>query len=354
MSPKPSLLVLALAAVSLAAGAQTNLIRVSTANSTLTLLVGQDGRLYQLGYGASSAAVAAPTNELTRELEFQPPFGNGFILEPALQATHADGNTSTDLEYLRHATTTLDDDTTLTRIELKDSYYPFFVTLCLKACQKEDVLEQWAEIRHEEDGPVTLWRFASSAPVFQAKEYWLTQLHGNWADEAQMTEERLTPGLKILDSKLGVRASRYRTPSFLLSLDKPADEETGEVFGGSLEWSGSFQLAFEVDWTNRLRALAGINPFDSQYPLERGKVFTTPGMLWTWSDRGKGQVSRNFHHWAMRHGVRDAAQPRPVLLNNWEATQFDFNEKKLVSLLDGAKELGVELFLLDDGWFGNK
>ena len=109
-----------------------------------------------------------------------------------------------------------------------------------------------------------------------------------------------------------------------------------------------------MDWENRLRALAGINPFDSQYRLARGKVFTTPAMLWTWSDHGKGQVSRNFHHWAMRYGVRDAAQPRPVLLNNWEATQFDFNESKLVSLMDGAKDLGVDLFLLDDGWFGNQ
>jgi alpha-galactosidase len=77
-------------------------------------------------------------------------------------------------------------------------------------------------------------------------------------------------------------------------------------------------------------------------------------MLWTWSDHGEGQVSRNFHHWAMLHGLRDGAQPRPVLLNNWEATYFDFNENKLVSLLDGARDLGVELFLLDDGWFGNQ
>jgi alpha-galactosidase len=353
-SLKSNLLAFLLAAIPLAARAQTNTILIGTAHSSLTLFVGHDGRLYQLGYGRSTAEAATPAKDPARETEFHPQFGDGFVLEPALQATHGDGNTSTDLAYVRHTATTLDDDTTLTRIELKDKFYPFFVTLCLKACRNEDVIEQWTEIRHDEEGRVTLWRFASSAPMFRAREYWLTHLHGDWADEAQMVEERLTSGLKILDSKLGVRASKYHTPSFILSLDKPADEESGETFGGSLEWSGSFQLAFEVDWENRLRALAGINPFDSQYRLERGKVFTTPAMLWTWSDHGKGQVSRNFHHWAMRHGVRDAAQPRPVLLNNWEATQFDFNESKLVSLLDGAKDLGVELFLLDDGWFGNK
>jgi alpha-galactosidase len=354
MSLRLNLPALMLAAISLAAGAQTNAILIGTVNSSLSLFVGRDGRLYQRGYGRSAPEAAMPAKDPARETEFYPQFGDGFILEPALQATHGDGNTSTDLEYVRHTTTTLDDDTTLTRIELKDKFYPFFVTLCFKACQKEDVIEQWAEIRHVERGPVTLWRFASSAPVFRAKQYWLTQFHGDWADEAQMLEERLTPGLKVLDSKLGVRASRFRTPSFILSLNKPAAEETGETYGGSLAWSGSFQLAFEVDWDNRLRALAGINPFDSQYRLQRGQVFSTPAMLWTWSDHGEGQVSRNFHHWAMLHGLRDGAQPRPVLLNNWEATYFDFNENKLVSLLDGARDLGVELFLLDDGWFGNQ
>src|SRR5690242_786299 len=105
---------------------------------------------------------------------------------------------------------------------------------------------------------------------------------------------------------------------------------------------------------NRLRGLCGINPFGSQYHLSSGKGFQTPVMLWAWSDHGKGQVSRNFHRWARRYGIRDGAKPRPVLLNNWEATHFDFDEQKIVALFDGAKELGAELFLLDDGWFGDK
>ena len=150
MSQKLNLLAWLLAAVSLAANAQTNVIRVSTANSSLTLLVGHDGRLYQLGYGRSTPDVPAPSKDPARETEFHPQFGDGFVLEPALQATHGDGNTSTDLKYVRHASTALDDDTTLTRIELKDKFYPFFVTLCLKACSDEDVIEQWTEIRHDE------------------------------------------------------------------------------------------------------------------------------------------------------------------------------------------------------------
>ena len=329
-------------------------ISITTANSALTLLAASDGRLYQLGYGRPQN-VAPPQRTPGREREFYPAAGSGFILEPALQATHADGNTSTDLEYVTHTATALDTNVTLTRIELKDKYYPFFVTLCLKTYHAQDVIEQWAEIRHQEPSTVTLYRFASSAPLLpKADSYWLTHFHGDWANEAQWVEERLASGMKVLDSKIGVRAHQYRTPSFLVALNGAAREDSGEVFGGSLAWSGSFQLAFEVGTDDRLRSLSGINPFGSQYRLAPGQAFITPAMLWNWSGEGKGQVTRNFHRWARRYGIRDGGQPRPVLLNNWEATGFKFDEARIVSLFDGAKSLGAETFLLDDGWFGNR
>lgn len=329
-------------------------IRIATAHWAITLLAGDDGRLYQLACGPASRAISPPKSAPARETEFHPPYGDGFILEPAVQATHADGNTSTDLIYVKHDAQTLDTNITLTRIELKDPAYPFFVTLCFRAYAQDDMIEQWTEMRQQEEGPVTLYRFASSAPVFKAKEYWLTQFQGDYQREATLAEEKLSPGIKALDSKIGVRASRFRIPSFVLSLDAPAKEEAGEALGGSFEWAGSFQLAFEVDWENRLRALCGINPSASQYRLQPGQTFATPAMLWTWSDHGKGQVSRNFHRWALRYGIRAGNQPRPVLLNNWEATYFNFDEKAIVALFDGAKELGVDTFLLDDGWFGNR
>jgi alpha-galactosidase len=327
-------------------------IKIATAHSVLMLRVGADKRLYEIHYGAPRKDVAS-TNVLARETEFYPQSGNGFILQPALQVRHPDGNTSTDLIYLKHATSAVDSNVSLMRIELRDPAYPFFVTLCLKSYREEDVIEQWAEILNEDDGVATLHHFASASPVLEAKEYWLTQFHGDYKHEATLSEEELSPGIKILDSKIGVRASRFCIPSFIVSLGGAAAEETGEAIGGSLKWSGSFQLAFEVDWKNRLRALCGINPFGEQYKLKRGDTFTTPAMLWTWSDHGKGQVSRNFHRWARQYGIRDGEKPRPVLLNNWEATDMNFNEGLIVSLFDGAKEIGADTFLLDDGWFGN-
>jgi alpha-galactosidase len=329
-------------------------ITVSTARSSLRLVVARDGRLYEIAYGSASRVPTLPTRTPAREDEFHPPSGNGFLSEPALQVVHADGNTSTDLVYQSHEVTQESPGVSVTRILLKDRYYPFYVTLAIRAFRDEDVIEQWTEVRHTESRPVVLARFASSAPVIEGDSYYLTQLQGDYSREAELVEERLSPGIKVLDSKLGVRADQMRNPSFILSLDGPAREEEGEVFGGSLEWSGSFQLAFDVDWTKRLRVLAGINPFASEYRLPRDSVFRTPAMLWSWSGAGKGQISRNFHRWARKYAIRDGDKPRPVLLNNWEATYFDFDEQKIVSLFDGAKELGVDLFLLDDGWFGNK
>ena len=275
-------------------------ISVPTAHSCLTLCVETNGRVYQLGYGSINTKHSVPKKMLDREMEFLPAYGNGFILEPAIQATHADGNTSTDLIYVSHDATNVEADITLTRIHLKDRFYPFYVNVYLEAYAKEDVIKMWTEIRQDEKSDVTLYRFASASPSLKAKEYYLTQFHGDWAREGEISEERLTPGLKILDSKIGVRASQYRIPSVILALDGPAKEDSGQVFGGSLEWSGSYQLAFDVDWNNRLRALAGINPFASQYHLPPEAVLDLPPMLWTWSDHGKGQVSRNFHDWARR------------------------------------------------------
>jgi len=256
--------------------------------------------------------------------------------------------------YVKHFTVPVDDNVSLARIELRDARYPFFVTLNLQAYRDEDVIEQGVEIRHDESGIVALDRFASAAVLLRGRGHWLSQFPSDYKREATQAEERLGPGIKILDSKIGVRATRFRMPSFLVSRGQPAQEEQGEVLGGSLAWSGSFQLAFEIDHRTRLRMLSGINPAGGRYHLANGAVFTTPKMLWSRSGQGKGQVSRNFHRWARKYGIRVGEQPRRTLLNNWEATHMNFDEAKIVSLFDGAAEIGVETFLLDDGWFGNR
>ncbi len=329
-------------------------IEMQADNLKLTLLVGDDDRLYQLGFGDADKSIKIPDKPLPREMEFLPAYGNGVITEPAIQATHTDGNTSTDLRYVSHRVDTISNDIIQTIISLRDPAYNFFVDVNVKCYQNSGMMEIWNDIRHDErGGNVILYRYASASPLVKSNEYWLTQFNGRYKREATMEEERLGEGIKVLDSKLGVRATQYRIPSFILSCGQPAKEREGEVLAGSLRWSGSYQLAFDMDWNKNLRVLTGINPLASHYNLERGATFTTPSILWVYSKNGKGEASRRFHRWANQYAVRDADRPRPVLLNNWEATHCDFDEDRLVGLFDGAREVGAELFLLDDGWFGN-
>ena len=320
---------------------------IQTRSLSLDFQVGDDGRLYQQPVGAKK-------DSLKRDDEAYPQAGDGYIWEPALQIIHADGNTSTALQYDGIARSTLDGGRQLTEVKLHDPAYPVQVSLNFQTDSERDVIEQWTTITAHESGGVTLEKMASSALMLPANNVCVTHFFGDWAKEMinPITDE-LTAGTKILDSKIGVRADQFRNPNFILSFDGPPAENSGRVLAGSLEWSGSFQFAFDNNGQN-IHALCGVNPFASAYHLKSGQTFTTPKMLWAWSTNGLGDMSRKLHRWARDYGMRDGHKTRTVLLNNWEATGFDFDFNRIVSLYDPAKEIGVELFLLDDGWFGNK
>jgi alpha-galactosidase len=328
-------------------------IDVGTTRARYHLMVEADGRLYNARFGSlpipRQATEGSGGDSLT---EAYPTSGTRYVFEPALRVIHADGNTSTDLVFADHRATEAD-GVRETRLRLRDPAYPLEVELVFRAHLETDVIEQWADIRHTEERPVLLERFASAAPQITG-EAWLTHYHGDWINEMNPVTERLTPGMKVIDSKLVVRAARFAPPLFHLSIGEPATENWGEVWGGMLDWSGSFQFAFDHNGLGQIRLLAGLNPLGSAYRLEPGVVFRTPLMRWAWSGTGLGELSRKLHRWARRHGLRDGHKPRSIPLNNWEATYFDFDEKKLVELFDGAQALGIELFLLDDGWFGTK
>ena len=243
-------------------------------------------------------------------------------------------------------------------IHLKDPVYPFEVILYYKAYYTDDVIEQWTSIKHMETNTVRLQKYSSVNLYFSsASQYYLTHFHGDWAREMNPEEIQLTAGIKVLDTKLGTRAHLFQSPSFLLSLNQPLnhiDESYGEIFAGTLAWSGNYQIQFEIDPRRNLRLIAGINPYASAYILMPNKEFITPSFLFTYSCQGLGVISRNWHRWARKYRIPQGEGNRLTLLNNWEATYFDFNETKLITLIKDGKKLGVDLFLLDDGWFGNK
>ncbi len=321
---------------------------VKTKGFAVNFQVGDDGRLYQRPIGASDSKA-----KLRRDDECYPQAGDGYIWEPALQVVHADGNTSTALVYEGMTQTNISPDMEMTCIRLHDPAYPFAVTLYFLTHHDEDVIEQWTKMVHHEPGRVTLERMASSSLLLTTNVY-LIHFFGDWAKEMlSPITEQITPGTKVLDSKIGVRADQFQNPNFILSLNGKTTETNGEVLAGSLAWSGNFQCAFDDDGRG-VRALCGVNPFASVYHLKPDESFTTPKMIWTWSDHGLGDMSRKLHRWARDFGMRDGHKTRAVLLNNWEATGFNFDFNRIAGLFEPAKQLGVELFLLDDGWFGNK
>jgi len=327
-------------------------IVIETQHTSLVYAVGKNKKLYQIYFGEKLNN--ASDYQLQRAVhEAYVPSGTDNTFEPAIRMVHNDGNPSLEL-LVSEDKTVRDGNVTTTVIVLKDPKYPVTVKLNFVTYSNEDLFKTWTEIVHQEKNPVILTNFASAMFHFDASQYWLTQFHGDWAKEMQMQEHQLTSGIKIIDSKLGTRANIYQTPVFLLSKNKLSDENSGEVIAGTLGWTGSFQLLFEIDQLNSLRMAAGINPFGSEYRLKPNENFVTPEFQFTYSSQGRGQASRNFHNWARKYGVLDGQKSRLTLLNNWEATYFDFDETKLTNLFGGAKELGVDLFLLDDGWFGNK
>ena len=282
------------------------------------------------------------------------PSGTWNVSEPALEIAHADGNPSTELNYIEHTTKQIEDNVSLTTILLKDPLYKTEVQLFYKVFQKENVFEQWSSITNLEEESIELKKYASANLYFRNDAFFLTQYHGSWAEEMQPETHKLTNGIKVLDSKLGARANLFAPPTFMLSLDKEATEETGKVILANLAWSGNYRIDFERDRYKNLRLIAGANAHAAAYHLGAGKTFDTPHFIYTYSENGKGTASRNMHRWARKYRLYDGEGERLTLLNNWEATFFDFDENKLVDLFDGAAELGLDLFLLDDGWFANK
>ena len=361
---KVFMIIAAMCMTSIMASAQKT-IRVSTDKTDLVMQVSPKGRLYQvyLGdklknpsdynhlkwdvYAASDGAVCQRGHEVYATS------GAEDFFEPAVAVTHADGNMTTYLYYQSSEEKAIRGGVE-TIITLKDKVYPLTVKLHYAAYPKENVIKAWSEISHKEKAPVTLWRYSSTMLYFKANKYFVTNYHSDWAKEGQPETCQLTAGKKIVDTKLGTRAAMHEEPFFELGFDEPAKENEGKVMLGTIGWPGNFRFTFEVDNVGALRVIPAINPYASNYKLKAGETFTTPEFIFAMSDNGIGEASRNLHNWARQYQVNMGMEDRLTLLNNWENTGFDFNQASLALLMKDAKDLGVEMFLLDDGWFGNK
>ena len=356
----------AVASAAVAAPSDDKVIRISTDNTDLVLKVApKTGRLYQTYLGQKLLndselcgldwvqVAGSDGSNSVRGWEAYSTSGNEDYFEPALGVTHFDGNATTYLYYVDSSVSTVEGGTKTT-IRLRDDKYPLNVTLNYVAYPKENVIKTWSEISHDEKKPVTLTQYASAMLYFNEPVYYLTEFSSDWAKEAQMKSQKLEFGKKVLDTKLGSRAAMHTHPFFEVGLNGPVNENHGEVLMGTLGWTGNFRFTFEVDNVGNLRVIPGISPYASNYELKAGEVFTTPEFIFTISYDGTSTGSRNIQDWARKYSLKDGQGTRLTLLNNWENTAFDFDQDILANLMKEAKHLGVDMFLLDDGWFGNK
>ena len=351
--------------ISATAVAAQKTIRVCTDNTDLVLQVNNNGRLYMVYLGDKlinasdvdkfewTMDTGSDASVSQRGHEAYMCSGGEDFFEPALGVTHADGNKTTYLYYKDSQVRAVNGGNE-TIVTLADNKYDVEVRLHYIAYPKQNVFKVWSEITNHEKKEISLWKYASTMLYFNSQKYFLTNYHGDWAREAQPAVQQLTYGKKIIDTKLGTRAAMHSQPFFELGFDMPTSENIGRMMLGTIAWTGNFRCTFEVDNVGGLRVIPGINPYASAYKLKPGKTFATPEFIFTLSNNGSGEASRNLHDWARLYQLKDGTGDRMTLLNNWESTGFDFNQGSLADVMKEAKKIGVDMFLLDDGWFANK
>lgn len=284
--------------------------------------------------------------------ETYPCFGISSYGEKAFAVAHSDGNMSVDLvvEGVRQYS---DEEADITEITLKDKVYPLVVKQYYKAYKGTDVISTWVEITNNAKKALTLYKFASASLPVKRADNWLTHFHGTWGAENMMEEEKLTNGQKVIANKEGIRNTQTDNPSFMLTLDGCPQEENGRVIGASLASSGNYLMKIIAD-NSRINVIAGINEEVSHYILEPKETFVTPELAMTYSSEGKGGVSRAFHRWARAYKLNQGNKERDILLNSWEGVYFNVNQEGMDQMMKDMSAMGGELFVMDDGWFGDK
>ena len=281
-------------------------------------------------------------------------WGAGLYNEPALKITFADGNRDLVLHYQSHTETPQGFD-----VELKDISRAIYVTLHYTMDPASGILARSATIENREPQPVTVEQAAAAAWALPAGRYTLNDLTGRWAGEWTLNQEPIEGGAKVIESRRG-STGHQANPWFAIQAGSP-DEEHGEVWFGALAWSGSWRITVERDQLDAVRVTGGYNPFDFGYVLHPGEWLETPVFYAGYSAHGLGGASRLLHRFELEHilprtGAKGARTPRlrPVLYNSWEATGFNVNEAGQMALAEKAAALGIDRFVMDDGWFGQR
>ena len=351
---KSFFLMTALSLIGKAASAQV-ILPVSTPRTSLVIEATKGGELKQLYYGArlNEKDLTSLNASGLPGMNAYPVYGMNCQSETALAVKHGDGNRTLQMEVVK-----VENDTAahsiLTTVFMKDKVYPFYVNVYYKAYQDVDIIETWTEIKHDEKKNVTLTQFASGYLPVRRGNVWLSSLYGSWANEGKVAQEPLQPGMNVIKNKDGVRNSHTAHAEVMLSLDGKPQENKGDVIGAALCYTGNYKLRIDTDDSDYHHFFAGINEENSAYNLARNEMFRTPVLALTYSTQGLSGASRNFHRWARAYKLAHGNTPRKILLNSWEGVYFDINQQGMEQMMTDIASMGGELFVMDDGWFGEK
>ncbi len=286
-------------------------------------------------------------------------FGKGDYREPTIHLELPDGSRTTDFLYDSHTLIQnrkiegmpqVDKKETL-EIKMVDQVANIELYLYYSVYEEEDSIVRSIELVNKNKEDIILDKALSFSIDMLNKDYSLSKLDGAWIRERHITDTKLTTGTVHFDSKKGVSSSDHN-PFFVIKEQKTL-EDYGNAYGFALVYSGNFEANIEVSPHNMLRMNMGINSFDFRYRLSSEERFITPEVVITFSNKGLTTLTNNFHDLINNHIIKNK-QMRPILVNNWEATYFDFNQKKLLAIAKKANKLGIELFCLDDGWFARR
>ena len=304
-------------------------------------------------------------DELPQEF---PSFGRRDLRMPAYHLENGFGNTLSELsvkEYIIHnnAAAQIDGMPSLyvgnqkcdtLEVVLTDDVIRLEVRLYYTVFEEYNIIARNAVVINNSSQDMTLDRAYSACLDLPSGDYDMIYFTGCWGNEGNMERVPLKRG-SVVEAE-NARGQSHQTNPFVMIADRKTDETHGDVYGFSLIYSGNHSSVAKISMYGDLRVMQGINPFEFESVLKPGGRFYTPQSVLCYSSNGFGEMSREYHNVYLNNLMQSkyTHSDRPILINNWEATYFDFNEEKLISIAEQAKELGIELFVLDDGWFGKR
>ena len=287
--------------------------------------------------------------------------------EPALLLRVPDGSSSLDLRYYSYeilegkysieklpASFDRDHKTQTLKITLKDTVYDIFVDLLYGIFEEENVITRSVTIRNMTPFEIQVKKAVSASLDLPESDYKVIHFHGRHAMERLAERTSLSHGTFSIGSRRG-QSSHQHNPGIILAKNN-TNETSGEAYGMLLVYSGGFEADIEKDQLDQIRATIGLRSENFRWQLKPCEHFCAPEAILSYSEKGLGVLSNQYHDFIRSHLIRSSFvhQKKPILINNWEATYFDFNGEKLLSIAKSAHELGIELFVLDDGWFGER